>query len=245
MFALALPLRADDELKGKLVIVGGGLMPSGLHRRMLELAGGPKARVLVIGQASQSAESGDSSARSFASAGATTVSTLKTTNPAEALAAVQSADLIWFGGGKQSLLMTELQRLKLVAPIRERYQRGAVIGGTSAGAAVMSKVMITGKPKRVGEVPPLSEGLGLWPETIVDQHFIVRNREPRLLAAVKANPKLLGVGIDESTFVIVSGDRVEVDGKSTVVLLDARTGGEPKRRELKAGNTFSLSHASP
>ena len=117
-----------------------------------------------------------------------------------------------------------------------------MIGGTSAGAAVMSKVMITGTgDAKDGKVaPPLGEGLGLWSGAIVDQHFVKRGRETRLRAAIQAHPELLGVGIDESTFVIVKGNEFEVGGKSTVLVLDARGGGEMKRTELKAGGKFEL-----
>ena len=110
----------------------------------------------------------------------------------------------------------------------------------SAGAAVISKLMIAGNPKARGGPPPLVPGLGLWPEAIVDQHFVVRGREPRLLAAVQMNPKLVGVGIDEATFVIVSGGGFEVGGQSVVLVLDARGGAEMKRRELKAGDKFEF-----
>ncbi|MBI3878669.1 MAG: cyanophycinase [Verrucomicrobia bacterium] len=169
------------------------------------------------------------------------VSNLTTTNATEALAAVRAAEVIWFPGGEQSRQMAELNRLGLVAAIRERHATGAVIGGTSAGAAVMAKVMITGSPKNAGEVPPLAEGLGLWPEAIVDQHFVVRKREPRLQAAVKANPKLLGVGIDESTYVVVNGNGFEVSGKSVVIVFDGQIGSGIKRTEMKSGQRYSIS----
>ena len=234
-------LQAAEAPKGKLVIVGGGVTPSGLHRRMIEMAGGANVRVLMIGKGLYSETQGRKGSPSFTSAGAVTVTDLPAEDATAALAAVKSADVIWFGGGKQTQLMPVLTKLNLVQAIRDRYQQGAIIGGSSAGAAVMSKLMIAGLPKETGVVPPLHEGLGLWPEVIVDQHFLVRKREPRLLATVKAHPELLGVGIDESTFVIVSGDHVEVGGKSKIIVLDARAGGEPKRLELKAGDAFTLS----
>lgn len=241
LLAPLVALSAADAPKGKLVIVGGGVTPSGLHKKMLELAGGPQARVLVIDKELYTDGEGRDPTQSFVKAGATAVTALPANDASAALAVVKSADVIWFGGGKQTQLMPVLTKLKLVDAIRERYQQGAIVGGSSAGAAVMSKLMIAGLPKEPGAVPSLLEGLGLWPEVIVDQHFIVRKCEPRLLATVKAHPELLGVGIDESTFVLVSGDHVEVGGKSKVILLDARAGGEPKRRELKARDAFTLS----
>lgn len=241
MLAPLAALHATDAPKGKLVIVGGGVTPSGLHRKMLELSGKPEARVLVIDKELYTDGEGRDPTQSFVKAGAASVSTLPANDASAALAAVKSADVIWFGGGKQTQLMPVLTKLNLVEAIRERYHQGAIVGGSSAGAAVMSQLMIAGLPKEEGAVPPLHEGLGLWPEVIVDQHFIVRKREPRLLATVKAHPEMLGIGIDESTFVIVSGDHVEVGGKSKIIVLDARAGGEPKRRELKAGDAFTFS----
>ena len=230
-------LHAAAPFQGTLIIVGGGTTPAGLHGRMLELAGGTNANVLVVPFASASTNNGAPSVEAFRKAGASRVATLTTSDASSALAAVRAAEVIWFPGGDQSRLMNELKRLGAVEAIRERYAKGAVVGGTSAGAAVMSKVMITGTGEaKDGKVaPPLGEGLGLWPGVIVDQHFVKRGREPRLRGAVAAHPELLGVGIDESTFIVVTGNAFEVGGTSTVLVLDAQGGGEMQRTELKAG----------
>jgi cyanophycinase len=240
--AFATLLHAAEPEKGTLVIVGGGTTPSGLHRKLLDLAGGTNANVLVVPLASSSTNNGAPSVEMFLQAGAVHVSTIPTNDAKSAQAAVRAADVIWMPGGEQTRLMAELNRFGVVAAIRERYAKGAMIGGTSAGAAVMSKVMITGTgDAKEGKVaPPLGEGLGLWPGVIVDQHFVKRGREPRLRAAIRTHPDLLGVGIDESTYVLVKGNGFEVDGKSTVLVLDARGGGEMKRTELKAGGKFDL-----
>ena len=231
---------------GALVVVGGGTTPSGLHRKLLDLGGGTNANVLVIPLASALTNTGDASAEALRKAGAVRVSVLKPDDAVTALRAVRSADVIWFPGGDQSRLMAGLRRLGVVEAMRERYAQGAVIGGTSAGAAVMSEVMISGKPKSPQDAPPLAEGLGLWPEVIVDQHFVKRGREPRLRQAVAAHPNLVGVGIDESTCVVVRGKTAEVFGQSTVTLVDGREAGEePKVRVLKAGEIFDLPEATP
>lgn len=225
--------------KGKLVIVGGGATPAGLHRKILDLAGGTNASVVVIPFASSLADAGQSSVKAFVEAGATRVTLLSTNSAQAATAALQAARGIWFPGGDQSRLIRGLDQLGVLPLIRERFDQGAVIGGTSAGAAVMSRVMIAGNPKAPAAVPPLGQGIGLWPEAIVDQHFIKRQREPRLRAVVEAHPELLGVGIDESTYVIVSGGSFDVAGNSAVVLLDGRAGGPIQRRQLSAGETFA------
>ncbi len=241
LFVTALAARAESPT-GTLVIVGGGTTPSGLHRKLLDLAGGTNVNVLVVPLASSSTNNGAPSVEAFRKAGAAHVAAIPTNDAKSALAAVHAADLIWMPGGEQTRLMAELNRLGVVAAIRERYTKGAVIGGTSAGAAVMSNVMITGTgDAKDGKVaPPLGEGLGLWPGVIVDQHFVKRGREPRLRAAIQAHPELLGVGIDESTYVLVRENGFEVGGESTVLVLDARSGGEMKRTELKAGGKFEL-----
>lgn len=223
--------------KGTLVIIGGGVTPSGMHRKLLDLAGGIDAQVLVVPFGKGPEADAAPSVASFNKAGATHVSVMSADDAKTALAQVQSAAVIWFSGGKQSLMMPLLQRLGVVDAIRERHAQGAVLAGSSAGAAIMSKVMLMGadKAKDGKIVPKFGEGLGVWPEVIVDQHFVKRGREPRLHAAIQAHPDLLGVGIDESTFVLVKGDSLEVGGKSTVLVLDARAGGEMKRNELKAG----------
>jgi cyanophycinase len=118
-----------------------------------------------------------------------------------------------------------------------------VIAGTSAGAAVMSAVMLTGSgnPERA-----CGKGLGLWPGVIVDQHYLTRRRQPRLLEAVQKHPNLVGVGIDESTAVIVRGEgrRFEVVGRSQVEVLvrqpKGKAGSEVAAYRLDAGKTFDL-----
>jgi cyanophycinase len=236
-----------EPSKGALVIVGGGSTPEGLHRKLLDLGGGTNANVLVIPFASALTNAGDSSVEVLRKAGAVRVSVLTALNDIEAAhAVVRTADVIWFPGGDQSRLMAELRRLGVVEAVRERYAQGAVIGGTSAGAAVMSQVMIIGKAKSLDDAPPMAEGLGLWQGVIVDQHFVKRGREPRLRNAVAAHPNLIGVGIDESTYVVLRRTTAEVFGRSTVTLLDAREGkAEPEVTLLKAGATFDLHSEIP
>ena len=240
-FVLGALCAPAETPKGVLVVDGGGKVTTGLYRKILDLAGGTNVTVLVIPFATASTNSGDASLNAWRRSGAARVSALTAQDREAALAAVQAADVIWLGGGSQSRLMAGLQRLNLVEAIRERYAQGAVIGGSSAGAAVMSKVMIAGPPKTPDAPPPMAEGLGLWPEVIVDMHFVKRVREPRLRKAVAAHPDLVGVGIDESTCVIVRGHSAEVFGKGTVTLLDTREGkAEAKVSVLKASESFDL-----
>jgi len=203
----------QEDPKGHLVIVGGGEVMAEIQKRTLELAGGGKAKVLVIPQAS-SRNSGREEADWWKKAGAGDVAILDLSDPEKAVAAVMNADLVWMSGGNQTRLMNALKETGVPEAIRRRYREGAVIGGFSAGAAVMSKFMLS--------TDGFSEGLGLWPEAIVDQHFLARYRFNRLLEAVLDRPGLIGVGIDERTAVFFHGKSFEVVGDSSVIVLDAR-----------------------
>ena len=221
----AVSAQAQTQPKGHLVVVGGGGVPDAVLRRALDLAGGPAAPVVVFPQASERDETGDVAAEMWTKAGATNVRWLPLTDPAAARQAVESAALIWFPGGDQRRLMKAFEGTGVPEVIARRYRDGAVVGGTSAGAAVMSLVMLTGdtdlKSITVGATTT-APGLGLWPEVIVDQHHLKRQRQSRLISLVLERPDLVGVGIDERTAVVVSGRRFEVIGESSVLVIDAR-----------------------
>jgi cyanophycinase len=95
-------------------------------------------------------------------------------------------------------------------------QRGGVIGGSSAGAAIQSRVMIRGGKGQ----PKISTGLELLQGAIIDQHFLKRNRLSRLLAAIRTHPKLIGFGIDEGTAIVVSDNKYRIVGKSYVIRVE-------------------------
>ena len=256
----ALPVQAEGPPRGHLVIVGGGATPPEVYGRILEMAGGPKARVVVVPQASRDPEGGQKAAARWQDVGAKEVVILDPKQPKIAMGAIESADLIWVRGGSQTLLMEALADTGLPEAIRARFREGAIVGGTSAGAAAMSRVMIAGWSGGQADTVRLSEGLGLWPEVVVDQHFLRRKRFDRLKGVVLAHPDLVGVGIDEATAVVVTGRQFEVIGVSEVVVIDARKGSTAKPKEkdaagvapedaaaqdyatqtLKAGMTFDL-----
>jgi cyanophycinase len=209
---------------GHLVIVGGGQVPVEVFQKALTLSGGKEAHVLVIPQASLlPTYQAQHALALFRAAGARRVAVLDPHDRHTALGAVRDADLIWISGGDQTRLMRALTDLDLTGAIRERFRQGATVCGTSAGAAVMSQVMLMGvrSPNRVPTAREVS-GLGLWPDVIVDQHFLRRHRTPRLLGAVLHHPDKPGVGIDEATAVVVEGHHFEVIGNSEVMVLDAR-----------------------
>ena len=146
----------------------------------------------------------------------------------------------WFSGGDQIRITRALAGSAALRAIHERYRSGAVVGGTSAGAAIMSDSMMTGEQSRPGvdttgyfgdEYPRVARkaivivpGLGFLPGAIVDQHFIRRERHNRLMSVVLERPTLVGVGIDEGTALRVDPDGTwGVEGASSAVVYDARS----------------------
>lgn len=226
--ALALPARAGDPNhdtpRGRLVIVGGGGSTDPIRHRALELAGGARdAHVLLVPHASGDPQTaGEAMLNRWKDDGVEHLAVLDLSEVNRAVEAIRDADLIWMRGGSQTRLMDALGRPAIAQAFRQRYHEGAIIGGTSAGAAVMSRLMIAGYTSYRDRTVRTADGLGLWPEVVVDQHFLRRNRIDRLKSVVREHPALLGVGIDESTGVIVRGREFEVIGISDVVVFDAR-----------------------
>jgi cyanophycinase len=235
----------ETAVRGALFIVGGGPRPPELMRRFVELAGGSgRARIVIFPMATASAaEVGPALAREFEQLGARAWSL----NLARAEAMVDSvargldsATGIWFSGGDQNRTMAVLARTAVAAAVRSRYVAGAVVGGTSAGAAVMTTPMITGEERRPGGARPdtseswltiaagnvvTGEGLGLLESAIVDQHFLRRRRHNRLMSLVLEQPTKIGVGIDEGTALVVEPSGWwTVIGESAAVIYDARQG---------------------
>ena len=215
----------DPLIEGKLLVIGGGGTTPPMIARMLELAGGSGARILILPQASELPDRGSGSVELWKEAGATQVMLLDPLTEADGERLIGEADLIWLPGGDQVRLMDALNEVRLVDDIQRRYRQGALVAGTSAGAAVMSPKMITGEADLESVHSggtQLVPGLGLWHDVIVDQHFVRRQRWARLISAVLDHPELVGVGIDERTAVEVFPAGWRVWGEGTVVVIDAR-----------------------
>jgi cyanophycinase len=224
------PTWAAAGTDGAMVAVGGGDTNDAIVARTLELAGGRNAIVAVLPQSSALPDAGDSSVEVWKKAGARDALNVSFDDRAEARRAIESATLIWMPGGDQNRFMSAIAGTGLDDLIRARHAAGVTVGGTSAGAAILSKVMLTGDAdlKGVGAgTTATAPGLGLWPDVIVDQHFLARQRESRLISVVLDHPTLVGVGIDEGTAVVVRGTQLEVVGKSAVIVIDARGARQP------------------
>lgn len=238
--ALASPEKPELPMAvGSLLIVGGGDTPLAVQRRFIELAGGPGvARVGVFPMASTEfdEEAGEVMA-DLRSLGVDVELLLLSDDAADSETTVRRlAEFTgyWFIGGSQSRLADALRNTRALETLQQRYMEGAVIGGTSAGASVMSSMMLTGKlrvPDDAEEaemlniargVMDLSIGFGFIKGAIVDQHFMGRARYNRLISAVLDHPLMLGVGIDEETALLVRPDgNWEVLGNNYVKIFDA------------------------
>lgn len=219
-----------------LLIIGGAEDKVGrttVLRRFVRLAGGSKARIVVIPTASSRPEEAVRSYTAiFGRLGAPTiVSVDPRSRPASAdqalVQAVDDATGVFITGGNQLKLSQMVVGTPLAAAISRAHERGAVVAGTSAGASIMSRFMISlgadgvTPRQRAGQ---LTSGLGLLPGVIVDQHFDQRARYGRLMSLVAGSPDLLGVGIDEDTAAeIRDGRLLTVLGSGAIFVVDARS----------------------
>lgn len=229
---------------GTLVICGGGNMPDRVMHRFVQAAGGTRARIVVVTTASEIADTPeiDAELKFWRSLKLKSLSVLhtrsrETANDPTFVEPLMTATGIWFIGGKQKLLTDVYLGTITEQLIHGVLKRGGVVGGTSAGAAIMSPLMICrGNPD-----PEVGPGFGFLPGTVIDQHFLARSRQERLLNVLSSHPDYIGLGIDEGTALIVQGRRMSVMGDSQVVACLAPTGDRPARMQsLKPGTRVDL-----
>ena len=229
-----MPARTTPPL-GTLFAIGGAeakLRRRSVLRAFVSAAGGADARIAVVPSASSlGVEVVEVYQAVFGSLGAREVIALRPASRADA----QDPDLVEQLGKVSAIFMTGGNQLKLSSfvtgtpfgdAIHEAYERGVVVGGTSAGASILAEHMIAfgaggSTPKQ--RMSQLSVGLGLVKGVVVDQHFEQRNRYGRLMSLVAQSPSLLGMGIDEDTAAVIhEGSRLEVVGRGAVTIVDGR-----------------------
>ena len=226
----------DEPTKktGALVIVGGGGMPDPVRDRFVALAGGKgAAKIVVIPTASALADDKAEEAgyltpwRKYDPASLIFLHTRSRdrANEPDFAKAIDDATAVWFSGGDQSKLTAAYLDTETDKAIRRLLARGGVVGGTSAGAAVMSAVMIEGGDPKA----QVGRGFGFETRAVMDQHFLARSRINRLLGVLADHPTLIGLGIDEGTAFVVEGDRWSVVGKSYVLACEVGPDGKPVR----------------
>ena len=145
----------------------------------------------------------------------------------EVISVLDDATAIFFTGGDQLKITSQIGDTPVFQRIREIYRGGGLVAGTSAGASAVCTTMLVSGPSRnsprVGDAVQMAPGLGFIHDVIIDQHFAERGRMGRLIGAVAQNPKTLGLGIDEDTAIVVdAGERFYVVGSGAVYVADGR-----------------------
>ncbi len=258
----------QSAVKGKLFIIGGGNRGQALMKTMVATAALRTNDYVVV--LPMSSEEPDTSyyyfKEGFQKACTNDIVnfnfTAEKVNDKSWLDSLKNARLIFITGGDQQRFMKIVLHTRVYDAIHEAYNNGATIAGSSAGAAVMSKKMITGNEltdtvyratfKKIHDKNiEIQEGLGLLKGAIIDQHFIVRSRYNRLFSALAKYPSYACIGIDEATAIIVQNNKITVAGESQVVLmqkpvdLKIATGGLVKMKSVEvsiytAGDTFFI-----
>lgn len=240
------PLRAlNDEIRGALVIVGGGGFPDDVRDSFVQLAGGKNGKLVVIPTASERADRTRRypSVDYWQAQGLKSVTLLHTMDRKQAddpsfVKPLTEATAAWLDGGDQTRLADAYHGTAVEKELRRLLAHGGVIGGTSAGASIMSDIMITGGNQ---QQPSVGTGFGLLPNVVIDQHFQNRKRQKRLLRVLASHPRCLGLGIDEATAVVVKGHTFTVLGKANVtVCLPPAEGDDSNVKLLKSGEIGDL-----
>ncbi|MEZ7875328.1 MAG: cyanophycinase [Bacteroidales bacterium] len=225
------------DSKGTLVIEGGGDRIEVILKTIIDYSGGENSKVLVVPFASGVAEeTGIKQSEEFRVLGCKSADYIfcekDSIDSPSSLAKLDGVTAIFFSGGDQVVLSAYLEGTKFLEKIREIYKNGGVVSGTSAGAAIMSRVMLTGEQRsdttnsqifntiEKGDVIT-AKGFGFLDNIVVDQHFLKRKRQIRLISVLMDNPGLRGIGIDEETAIVVKSDNtIEVIGDNKAMLFE-------------------------
>jgi cyanophycinase len=258
----------DGATRGWIIPIGGAENKENdrhILERFVQVSGGSEADIVVIPTASRMAETGPRYESLFREIGAARVTSMdfdtrRDCHEPGRLQRLEEATGIFFTGGNQLRLTTLLGGTPVAKLIRVRNAHGVAVGGTSAGASILSEHMIAfgdeGSAIISGSVR-LAPGLGLTNRFIIDQHFRQRDRLGRLLTALAYNPFAIGIGLDEDTAAFIGPDEtVEIEGSGGVTVVDASevtfssmdsvSEGQPvcmlglKMHVLVAGATFNL-----
>ena len=223
----------DGTERGWIVPIGGAEEKENdprILKRFVDLCGGADADIVVIPTASQLADTGTRYEQIFSELGVGRVTALdfdtrRDTTERSRLERIGEASGIFFTGGNQLRLSTMLGGTPIAKLIRTCNAHGVHVGGTSAGASILSEHMIAfgkegGSPTAASV--RLAPGLGLTNRFVIDQHFRQRDRLGRLLAALAYNPFAIGIGLDEDTAAFIRPDNtLEVEGSGAVTVVDA------------------------
>lgn len=217
--------------RGSLMIVGGGSLGTDIWTRFIELAGGENANIIVIPTANEDANINNgplAEKELLQHLGVKNVTVLHTRDRKQAddpnfVAPLRNATGIWFTGGRHWRLADSYLNTLAHREFRALLERGGVIAGSSAGATIQGSFMVRGDTKgNTIMIGDHTEGLGFIQNVAIDQHLLVRNRQFDMVEVIRQKPELLGIGIDESTAIVVQKDTFEVIGNSFVAIYDAK-----------------------
>jgi len=251
---------SSGPANGTLIIIGGGEISESLNKKIMEISGGIQIPIVVIPTADgrESYDENFGEAGMLRKMGATNVTVLHTTdrnvaNTEEFVKPLLDARLVWFSGGRQWRLVDSYKNTLTEKMLWKVLENGGTIGGSSAGATIQGSFLVRGDTKNnqvmMGDH---QEGFGFLKNVAIDQHVLARNRQFDMFEILRNHPELLGIGIDESTAIIVKGDIFEVTGRSYVVVYDgkfwSREGSElkklPEKEQmfyfLREGDRYSL-----
>lgn len=232
-FGLILVLCGQAEAGKKLILFGGGGYTPKAVAKFVDLAGGKNAKILILPWATSQPESEFYHLKEVFEAHSPS-KLLRGLSPdeksyskAELILQIESVTGVFFPGGNQVDLMKRINfNLEIREMLLRAYHNGVVFGGYSAGTAIASKTMITGlgdftviDPSKV----EVAEGLGLVTRFVVDQHFIARQRQNRLLSVLQKSKENLGIGIDEDTALVLEDEqRGFVLGRSYITVFQRK-----------------------
>jgi len=210
---------ATAPWSGALLLCGGAALPSEIRDCFFDLGGGERGKLVIIPTASPRSDGGDFALwldywKDFAwsSVRIAHAEPNGDLQQSEVLEAIRGATAVWIAGGDQSRLSERFGKTPVIDELRSFLGRGGVVGGTSAGAAIWSETMISGGRTE----PRFNTGFGLLPGVMIDQHFLAKGRTERLCRAVHHHPGLAGLGIDESTGILIRGSTAEVMGAGKI-----------------------------
>ncbi|WP_035018131.1 cyanophycinase [Caulobacter sp. UNC358MFTsu5.1] len=243
-------MTAPPAAEGPLIIIGGHEDKEGDKVILKAVAERLKGGRLVLATVASHAPEGyfETYQKAFAPLGVTDLVELYVDDRAEAhdpgkLALLDGAAGVFFSGGDQLRISSQIGDTPIEARIREIWKAGGVLAGTSAGASVMSDTMMvrgaSSETHRIGDLQ-MAPGLGLVRDAIIDQHFAERGRIGRLLGAVAQSPRVLGVGIDEDTAIVLQGDDFKVIGSGAVYVVDAEGVSASNVAEARAERALSI-----
>src|SRR6516165_8725819 len=236
--------RTPARNQGVLVAMGGGNGTPEIYETWRNLGGGKNAHVVLIPTANNP---GDDVAPVINGLkhvfGVQDVAVLDTTdrakaNSAQFVAPLKQATFVFIDGGRQWRLADAYLGTRVERELRNVLKRGGVIAGSSAGASILASYLVRGDPKgaEVMMAKGHERGFGLIPNSAIDQHVSERHREHDMEPVVAAHPKLLGIGLDPNTIIVVHEDQFEVIGCGKVTVTEA---GQ-HQYSISSGSHFDL-----